>query len=103
MPYSANDETLGRIIQAVGRLIRGGVPFHGYFVDSAWADNSAKKLAAKRAGDNPSQIDNDSEENSLLVAIIERIWYYSADDNSVGKALYEPLAEALGNIEGVDF
>ena len=95
--------TLGRIIQAVGRLIRGGVPFHGYFVDSAWADNSAKKIAAERAGDDPSQIKDDSKENSLLVATIDRVWYYSADDNSVGNALYEPLADALGNIENVFF
>ena len=95
--------TLGRIIQAVGRLIRGGVPFHGYFVDSAWADNSAKKLAAERVGDDTSQIENDSEENSLLVAIIDRAWYYSADDNSVGNALYRPLADALENIENLFF
>ena len=95
--------TLGRIIQAVGRLIRGGVPFHGYFIDSAWADNSAKRLAAKRIGDDTSQMENDSEENSLLVAMIDRVWYYSADENSVGKALYEPLAEALGNIKNVFF
>ena len=46
--YDLAATTLGRIIQAVGRLIRGGVPFHGYFVDSAWADNSARKLAAER-------------------------------------------------------
>ena len=101
--YDLAATTLGRIIQAVGRLIRGGVPFHGYFVDSAWADNSAKKLAAERAGDDPNAIDNDSGENSLLVATIDRVWYYSADDDSVGNALYEPLADALGNIENVFF
>ncbi len=101
--YDLAATTLGRIIQAVGRLIRGGAPFRGYFVDSAWADNSAKKLAAERTGDDPSRINNDSEENSLLVATIDRVWYYSADDNSVGNALYEPLADALGNIENVFF
>lgn len=95
--------TLGRIIQAVGRLIRGGVPFHGYFVDSAWADNSAKKIAAIRFGGDPSQIDNDSEENSLLVATILRVGDYAADNNSVGNALYKPLAEALENIKNVFF
>ena len=95
--------TLGRIIQAVGRLIRGGVPFHGYFVDSAWADNSAKKLAAEKAGDDPNQIDNDSEENSLLVATILRVCDYAAEDDSVGNALYRPLADALENIENVFF
>ncbi|BAZ46764.1 hypothetical protein NIES4102_38040 [Chondrocystis sp. NIES-4102] len=93
--------TLGRIIQAVGRLIRGGVPFHGYFVDSAWADNSAKKLAGERVGDDISQIDNDSEENSLLVATILRVCDYAAEDDSVGNALYKPLADALENIKNV--
>lgn len=28
--------TAGQIIQAVGRLVRGGIPFHGFFVDAAW-------------------------------------------------------------------
>jgi pPIWI RE three-gene island domain Z len=100
--YDLAATTLGRIIQAVGRLIRGGVPFHGYFVDSAWADNSAKKLAATRVGDDPDSIDNDTEENSLLVATILRICTY-AEDNSVGNALYKPLAVALENIEDVFF
>ena len=95
--------TLGRIIQAVGRLIRGGVPFHSYFVDSAWADNSAKKLAAIRIGEDPNIIDNDTEETSLLVATILRIGDYAAGNNSVGNALYKPLADALENIEDVYF
>lgn len=95
--------TLGRIIQAVGRLIRGGVPFHGYFVDSAWADNSAKRLAAIRVGDDPNFIKNDTEENSLLVATIFRICDYAAEDDSVGNTLYRPLAGALENIEDVFF
>jgi hypothetical protein len=95
--------TLGRIIQAIGRLIRGGVPFHGYFVDSAWADNSAKKLAAIRVGDDPHSIENDTEENSLLVATILRICDYAVDEDSVGNALYKPLADALEKIEDVFF
>jgi hypothetical protein len=99
--YDLAATTLGRIIQAVGRLIRGGVPFHGYFVDSAWADNSAKKLAVIRVGDDPDSIENDTEENSLLVATILRICDYAAEDNSVGNALYKPLADALENIEDV--
>lgn len=101
--YDLAATTLGRIIQAVGRLIRGGVPFHGYFVDSAWADNSAKKIAAERAGDDPNAIDNDSEENSLLVATILRVCDYAYEDDSVGKALYRPLADALENIENLFF
>ena len=101
--YDLAATTLGRIIQAVGRLIRGGVPFHSYFVDSAWADNSAKKIAAKKAGDDPNAIDNDSEENSLLVATILRVCDYAYEEDSVGKALYRPLADALENIENVFF
>ncbi|MEL4895751.1 hypothetical protein [Crocosphaera sp. Alani8] len=101
--YDLAATTLGRIIQAVGRLIRGGVPFHGYFVDSAWADNSAKRLAAERTGDDSDQIDNDSEENSLLVATILRVCDYACEDSSVGNALYRPLADALENIENVFF
>ncbi|MGL5880885.1 MAG: hypothetical protein ACRC2V_24350 [Xenococcaceae cyanobacterium] len=95
--------TLGRIIQAVGRLIRGGVPFHGYFVDSAWADNSAKRLAAERVGDDPNAINNDSQENSLLVTTILRVCDYAYENNSVGNALYRPLADALENIKNVFF
>ncbi|MDJ0579332.1 hypothetical protein [Crocosphaera sp.] len=101
--YDLAATTLGRIIQAVGRLIRGGVPFNGYFVDSAWADNSAKKLAAKRTGEDVSQINDDSEESSLLVATILRVCDYAWEDDSVGNALYIPLADALENIENVFF
>lgn len=101
--YDLAATTLGRIIQAIGRLIRGGVPFHGYFVDSAWADNSSKKLAAIRVGDDPHLIENDTEENSLLVATILRICDYAAEDDSVGNALYKPLADALEKIEDVFF
>jgi hypothetical protein len=101
--YDLAATTLGRIVQAVGRLMRGGVPFHGYFIDSAWADNSAKKLAAIRVGDDPNTIENDTEENSLLVATILRVCDYVAESNSVGNALYKPLAEALENIEDVFF
>lgn len=37
--------TAGLVIQAVGRLLRGGVPFRGYFVDAAWAPKSAARKA----------------------------------------------------------
>ena len=101
--YDLAATTLGRIIQAGGRLIRGGVPFHGYFVDSAWADNSAKKIAAEKSGEDPNVIDNDSEENSLLVATILRVCDYAYEEDSVGNALYRPLADALEKIENVFF
>ena len=99
--YDLAATTLGRIIQAVGRLIRGGVPFHGYFVDSAWADNSAKRLAALRVGADAGSIEPDTEETSLLVATILRACDYAAEDDSVGNALYKPLATALEKIEDV--
>ena len=79
------------------------VPFHGYFVDSAWADNSAKKLAAIRLGDDPSLINNDTEDTSLLVTTILRAGDYASINNSVGHALYKPLADALENIDDVFF
>ncbi|MEL6903180.1 MAG: hypothetical protein AAFP07_19765, partial [Cyanobacteria bacterium J06606_4] len=40
--------TAGVLIQAVGRLIRGGVPFRAYFVDSAWAPNYARVKRRRR-------------------------------------------------------
>lgn len=77
--------TAGYVVQAVGRLLRGGVPFRAYFVDAAWAPNSAK----------PNAEDFDTEATSLLVAMILRMAEYAAVKNTVGWALYEPLAEAL--------
>jgi hypothetical protein len=65
--------------------LRGGVPFRAYFVDAAWAPNSAK----------PNAEDCDTEATSLLVAMILRMAEYAAVKNTVGWALYKPLAEAL--------
>ncbi|QIR36230.1 hypothetical protein HCG51_05285 [Tolypothrix sp. PCC 7910] len=85
--------TAGLVIQAVGRLLRGGVPFRGYFVDAAWAPKSAARKA------DPELSEVDTEETSLLVAMLLRICDYASEDNTVGNALYKPLADALERIE----
>ena len=81
--------TAGYIIQAVGRLLRGGVPFHAYFVDSAWAPNNA----------NPDMEEPDTEKTSLLVAMILCLSDYAYEENTVGDALYKPLIDALEKME----
>ena len=83
--YDLAATTAGYIVQAVGRLLRGGVPFHSYFVDAAWAPNSADY--------NSDTLD--TEKTSLLVAVILRLAEYSATTDTVGWALYKPLADAL--------
>ncbi len=83
--------TAGIIIQAVGRLLRGGVPFHAYFVDAAWAPNSAE----------PEKHEPDTEETSLLVAMILCMSDYVSEENKVGNALYKPLADALERIDNL--
>lgn len=90
--YPRNDlaaTTAGYVIQAVGRLLRGGVPFRAYFVDAAWAPKSSKEGT-----------DHDIEETSLLVAMILRMRDY-ASENEIGRALYGPLADALDKTENL--
>lgn len=79
-------KTAGLIIQAVGRLLRGGVPFHAFFVDAAWAP----KYAGSQTVETP--------ETSLLAAIIDLLTNYVGEDQ-VCQALYEPLADAISSIE----
>lgn len=74
----------GRVIQAVGRLLRGGVPFYAYFVDAAWSPESAK-------GENIHDIE--PEETSLLTAMIDVLAEYAT--MPVGEALYSKMSEAL--------
>lgn len=81
--------TLGLVIQAVGRLLRGGVPFQAYFVDAAWAPNSA----------DPNITEPDTDKTSLLVAMLQQIDEYAKQP--VGNALYKPLAQSLRNTENV--
>ncbi|MBD2501559.1 pPIWI_RE_Z domain-containing protein [Anabaena azotica] len=89
--------TAGLVIQAVGRLLRGGVPFRAYFVDAAWAPKSAARIA------NPELSEHDTEQTSLLVAMILRICEYAEEENSVGNALYKPLADAMEKIDNLHF
>lgn len=81
--------TAGLIIQACGRLLRGGVPFYAYFVDAAWAPHSA-------AHEGP-----DTPRTSLLAAIIQVLQQYAADP--VGQALYDPLYLALTDTQNFDY
>lgn len=80
----------GVIIQACGRLLRGGVPFHAYFVDAAWAPNSA----------NRSCTEPDTPDESLLVGMIRILERYCQQD-AVARLLYEPLVVALKGIKGL--
>lgn len=73
---------LGLVIQACGRLLRGGVPFRAFFVDAAWAENQAKK---------PDSYD--TPQTSLLAAMIALLETYCT--NPIGQTLYQPLYEAL--------
>jgi hypothetical protein len=77
----------GVIIQAGGRLLRGGVPFRAFFMDAAWAPQTA-------AGHEP-----DTPATSLLLRIQKLLNQYS--QTPVGQVLYGPLAEAFNKLAGV--
>ncbi|MCC6613398.1 MAG: hypothetical protein IT320_07965 [Anaerolineae bacterium] len=77
--------TAGRIVQAVGRLLRGGVPFRAFFVDAAWSPQLA------RSGDTDV---SEEEATSLLTAMINVLSDYSEGDE-IGKQLYGGLNDAL--------
>jgi hypothetical protein len=77
------------IIQACGRLLRGGVPFHAFFVDAAWAPEIARKKAKEELSN-----------TSLLTAMFEVLQSYVQDQ--IGSALYAPIVEALKDIDGFE-
>lgn len=79
----------GLLIQAIGRLLRGNVPFRAFFVDAAWAENNARDLSA------------DTSNSSLLVAIIYQLHHYIYEhtERAIGEALYEPLYQAIKDIK----
>lgn len=92
---SINDKILRRslaasmaaiIVQATGRLLRNGVPFLAYFIDAAWAPQSANQLP-------------DNAKTSMLVEMLDIVNEYSR--TSIGNILFGPLNEALQKIEGV--
>ena len=86
--------TAGKIIQAVGRLLRGNVPFHAYFIDAAWAPQQARRLKGE-------DIPLDTPKTSLLAALIAVMADYVSDP--IGKELYEPLLEKLNLTENFDW
>lgn len=80
----------GMIIQACGRLLRGGVPFRAFFVDAAWAPKSADLNSP----------DKDTSEDSLLLAMIAVLETYCQQD-PIANSLYQPLVIALKRIQGL--
>ena len=81
--------TASLLIQACGRLVRGGVPFRAYFVDASWVNSMETEdgefIAYPAA--------------SLLAATIERLLHYTSFE--VGKALYGAFYDGLSNPQGV--
>src|SRR5438045_3185561 len=82
--------TAGHIIQACGRLLRGGVPFHAYVIDAAWGPKSAQDRTRKEASD-----------TSLLTAMIEVLQQY-IQQTEIGRALYASIVYALVDIQGLN-
>jgi hypothetical protein len=80
--------TFGRIVQAAGRLVRGGVPFHCYFVDASWAPKSAEAPLGT-----PRDAALDAGNDSLLTEIIQLFEEYDTSD--IGQSLYEPFSGIL--------
>jgi hypothetical protein len=86
--------TAGKVIQAVGRLLRGNVPFHAYFVDAAWGPQQAQRLMGE-------DVSLDTPKTSLLAALIDVMADYVADP--LGEALYKPLLEKLEQTQNFDW
>jgi hypothetical protein len=81
--------TASSIIQACGRLVRGGVPFRAYFVDASWVNSFETD-----GGDFIAR-----PKDSLLAASIERLVYYTSDE--IGNALYGAFYDGLSNPQGL--
>ena len=92
--------TLGRFVQASGRLVRGGVPFRCFFVDASWAPRSAAFIASRSHGDEmPTEgVDIDNPTTSLLSAMVTCLLNYT--EHPIGKQLYEPFE---GLLDTADF
>ena len=85
--YDLTATTAGYIIQACGRLLRGGVPFHAYFVDAAWAPLYARQPLSFK----------ETPETSMLAGMMEILSRYVQDP--IGKALFGAIVEALNKIQ----
>lgn len=79
--------TFGKIVQACGRLVRGGVPFDAFFIDAAWAPETAKAMAI-------NETVSESPTTSLLAGVVQEMTCLVTEGGELGKALYEPF-EAL--------
>jgi len=80
----------GLLVQAVGRLLRGGVPFDAFFIDAAFAMRAAKHPEGMPL----TNLKRDAPTNSLLAAMIV-LMRDLVNEDEIAKALYEPLANAL--------
>lgn len=78
--------TLGTVVQAVGRVLRGGVPFRAVFVDAAWSPKRAKGARTE------------SGQSSLLTEMIDVMSEYASQDE-IGKSLYDAIASAMVDIK----
>lgn len=90
-PFRKGDlaaSTVGLIIQACGRLLRGGVPFHAYFIDAAWGPNNAIHHLP------------DTPQESLLAAMMKVLSKYLA--HPIGARLYSSLAQCFFQIKGFE-
>ncbi len=85
--------TFGQFVQASGRLVRGGVPFHTFFVDAAWAPKSA--IPPEHT---TPQTTLDSVKDSLLTQMVLLLEEY-IDESPIGRSLYQPF-EGLVDIDG---
>jgi hypothetical protein len=86
--YDLTATTAGYVIQACGRLLRGGVPFHAYFVDAAWAPLYAKQPLGFK----------ETPKTSMLAGMMEILSLYVQDP--IGEALFGAIVQALRNIQG---
>ena len=82
--------TAGFVMQACGRLVRGGVPFDAYFVDAAWAPMRARKSESV-----------DTPQTSLLAALIAVLIDYAKDP--LGDVLLGPFVQALKKINNFPY
>lgn len=83
--------TASMIIQACGRLVRGGVPFNAYFVDASWVqpeEDDAGEFIAR-----PTY--------SLLASVVQVMNELAA--TPLGAPLYGAFAHALANTHNVSF
>lgn len=89
-PFSAN--LLIPILQTIGRAIRRSRPAEVYFVDAAWAPDSARDR-------------QDTQRSSVLVGMQKLLQEYvhhpDPAERAIFEALYKPFADAFDDIENL--